>query len=54
MVGIGPSRVLTEHVDDDVRAEVVAAIAEALAGHVDAAGEVVLGGSVVRTTATKP
>ena len=54
LVGIGPSRVLTEGVDDDVRAEVVAAIAAALEAHVDGSGEVVLAGSVVRTRASRP
>jgi SAM-dependent methyltransferase len=54
LVGIGPSRVLTDGLDDEVRAEVVAAVAVALEHHVDASGEVVLGGSVVRTRASRP
>jgi SAM-dependent methyltransferase len=54
LVGVGPSRVLTETVDADVRAEVVAAITTVLADHVDPSGEVVLGGSVARIRAQRP
>ena len=55
LAGVGPVRVLTDGVDDpEVRAEVVAAIAATLRSHVDASGEVVLAGSVVRTRASKP
>jgi SAM-dependent methyltransferase len=53
LAGIGPSRVLTEGVGGEVLDEVVAAIAAALEPHVDAAGEVVLGGSVVRISARR-
>lgn len=53
-VSIGPSRVLTEDVDDEVRAAVVEAIAEALAAHVDPTGQVVLEGSVVLVSARRP
>ena len=54
LVGVGPSRVLAEGVDAEVRAEVVAAIASVLADHVDRSGEVVLGGSVARIRARRP
>lgn len=53
LIGVGPSRVLTEGVDEAVRREVLAAIAAALTDHLDGAGHVVLGGSVVRVQARR-
>lgn len=49
----GPTRIVTADLDDTARPAVVAAITEALADHVDAQGHVVLGGTVVITTATR-
>lgn len=51
---LGPSRVVTEGIDPTTRDRVRAALAAALAEHVDAAGHVVLGASVVRITARRP
>lgn len=51
---LGPSRILTEGLTEDLLGSVRAALAEALADHVDASGHVVLGGSVVRITARRP
>ncbi|QYG93418.1 class I SAM-dependent methyltransferase [Iamia sp. SCSIO 61187] len=53
-VDFGPTRVALEGLADDVVAAAVDAIAEALAGHVDGSGHVVLGGHVIVLTATKP
>jgi len=47
----GPTRIVTADVDDKARADVVAAITNALANHVDARGHVVLSGTVLITTA---
>ena len=47
----GPTRIVTADVDDDTRRNVEAAIADALAHHVDAQGHVVLSGTVLITTA---
>ena len=51
---VGPTRIATADIDDKTRAEVVAAIADALAHHVDAQGHVVLSGTVLITTAKRP
>lgn len=50
----GPNRVLFADLDDAVRAEATAAVADALRGHVDADGHVALGGHVIVITATRP
>lgn len=49
----GPTRLALEGLDAPVRAEAVAAIEEALAGHVDDDGHVVLDGRVFVVTATR-
>lgn len=51
---VGPTRLVAADLDDADRARVVEAIATALADHVDGHGHVVLGGTVLITTATKP
>lgn len=53
LIDVGPSRALTEGVGASVRAEVVEAIAAALAGHLDGDGHVVLAGSVLRVQARR-
>lgn len=50
-MGFGPSSTILAEADDEVRAAARAAMAEALAGHVDADGHVVLDGRVVIVTA---
>jgi SAM-dependent methyltransferase len=47
----GPTRLVTADLDDDDRARVTTAITDALADHVDGHGHVVLGGTVLITTA---
>lgn len=49
----GPTRLVLGDLDDDVRAEAVAAVTDALADHVDDHGHVVLGGHVIVYTATR-
>ncbi len=49
----GPTRIAFEDLADDVRAEAVAAIADAFAAHLDDDGHVVLGGSIRIVTATR-
>jgi SAM-dependent methyltransferase len=49
----GPTRIVTADLDEATRARVVDAITEALAPHVDGHGQVVLGGSIVITTARR-
>jgi Methyltransferase domain len=49
----GPTRLITQDIDEDARARVIAAIAEALRPH-EVEGTVILGGTVVVTTATRP
>jgi len=51
---VGPTRIVTAEIDDDARARVVQAITEAFTEHVDGAGRVVLGGTVLVTTAVRP
>ncbi len=51
--GFGPNRMVFADLPDDVRAEAVAAVARALARHVDADGHVALGGHVIVLTATR-
>lgn len=53
-IGIGPSRVLTSDIDEDLREQVVLAIENAFAPHLDDNGHVVLGGSVMRLIAQRP
>jgi hypothetical protein len=48
---LGPTRIVTEGLDDERRAVVRAAIARALADHVDDHGRVVLDGSIGIVTA---
>ncbi|MGV3760198.1 MAG: class I SAM-dependent methyltransferase [Actinomycetota bacterium] len=50
---IGPSRLLTEHLDPGELGQVRDALAATLADHVDGDGHVVLPGSVVRITARR-
>lgn len=49
----GPSRIVSEGLDPSVLDAVRSAVADALADHVDPAGHVVLGASVVRITARR-
>jgi hypothetical protein len=49
----GPTRIATADLDDDARHRVAAAITEALAEHVDGHGHVVLGGTILVSTATR-
>lgn len=49
----GPTRLALAGLDDDVRAEAVAAIAAICTEHLDEQGHVVLGGSVIIYTATR-
>lgn len=51
---VGPTRVVSEGRNDATRAAVVAAIVDALRGHLDDEGRVVLGGRVLVTTARRP
>lgn len=50
---VGPSRLVTADLAEDRKGPLLAAVADELARHVDAAGHVVLGGSVVVITATR-
>ena len=50
---VGPTRIVTQGLDDAARAQVVDAIDDALRQHVDADGRVVLGGRVLVTTARR-
>lgn len=50
----GPMLNLTAELDDRSRSRVVAAIAEAFEDHLDGDGHVVLGGTVLLTTASRP
>jgi hypothetical protein len=52
-IDFGPTRIVTADLDPDARAEVVAAITTALSNHVDGQGRVVLGGTVLVTTAAR-
>ncbi len=47
----GPTRIVTADLDADTRGRVTSAITEALGDHVDGEGNVVLGGTVLVTTA---
>lgn len=51
--GFGPTRILFADLEGDVRDEAVAAIASAMADHVDAHGHVTLDGHVIVYTATR-
>lgn len=50
----GPTRLVTAELDDATKATVVDAITDALARHVDGHGHVVLSGTVLVTTASRP
>ena len=51
--GFGPNRILFADLDDDVRAEAVARVAEVLGHHVDGDGHVVLDGRIFTITARR-
>jgi SAM-dependent methyltransferase len=52
-IGVGPTRHVTESLDDTTRAAVLDAIATALGDHTDDRGNVVLGAKVLVTTARR-
>jgi ubiquinone/menaquinone biosynthesis C-methylase UbiE len=50
----GPTRVVTVDIDDEAKARVVEAVAEAMGRHVDGQGHVALDATVLITTARRP
>lgn len=50
-LNLGPARVLTSELSEEVRERVAEEVAESLADHVDEHGNVVLGGTILVTTA---
>lgn len=52
-LGVGPTRIATDGIDDALRAKVLARIEAVFADHVDQDGEVVMGGRVLVVTATR-
>jgi SAM-dependent methyltransferase len=50
---VGPTRIVTADLDDDTRGRVAAAVADAFTEHLDDDGRVVLGGTILVTTARR-
>jgi SAM-dependent methyltransferase len=53
VLGVGPTRIVTAGIDDELRAKVRDRITQALTEHVDDEGHVVMGGRVLVITATR-